>query len=187
MANRLTVISTRTGDDGTTGLADGSRVPKTHARVIAMGDVDELNSSLGLLTAKLHEALSTTPDLQSVIDVISPAQHALFDLGSELAIPGHQQLRLEQLKQLDQAIESLNAELEPLREFILPGGDVLAAHAHMARAICRRAERSVVQVSSSGMLNPQAQQYLNRLADLLFILARTINRIRRHQDILWAR
>ncbi|AWB34579.1 cob(I)yrinic acid a,c-diamide adenosyltransferase [Orrella marina] len=187
MANRLTVISTRTGDDGTTGLADGSRVPKTHARVAAMGDVDELNSSLGLLVAKLHEALSASPGLQSVIDVISPAQHALFDLGSELAIPGHQQLRIEQLKHLDDAIDTLNSQLPPLQEFILPGGDTLAAQAHIARAICRRAERSVVLVSTTDMLNPPAQQYLNRLADLLFILARTINRIRRHQDILWAR
>lgn len=187
MANRLTIITTRTGDDGTTGLADGSRVSKTHARVAAMGDVDELNSCLGLLLAMLGEAASQQVDLQSIIEWLSPVQHALFDLGSELAIPGYQQLLPEQIQHLDNGIAALNADLPPLKEFILPGGDVLAAQAHVVRSICRRAERSVVMVSTTDILNPQAQQYLNRLSDLLFVVARTINRQRHQQDTLWSR
>ena len=187
MTNRLTVITTRTGDDGSTGLADGTRVSKTHARIVAMGDVDELNSALGLLISMLQGAVGEKADLQEVIHAIAPAQHALFDLGSELAIPGYQQLRDEQLQFLDTQIAHLNAALPALQEFILPGGDPIAAQAHVVRSICRRAERSVVHVANTDLLDAHAQQYLNRLADLLFITARTINRKLGHPDTLWQR
>lgn len=187
MSNRLTVITTRTGDDGTTGLADGSRIPKTHARVTAMGDVDELNSAIGLLLSMLDQAQRSNPALVEVIDAIAPSQHALFDLGSELAIPGHQQLKPEQIGFLDDRIEKLNQGLAPLKEFILPGGDPLAAYAHLARSICRRAERSVVSVAVQDILGDAPQQYLNRLSDLLFIVARTINQKQQHPDVLWQR
>lgn len=187
MTNRLTVITTRTGDDGSTGLADGTRVSKTHARIVAMGDVDELNSALGLLISMLQRAVVDNADLQAVVDAISPAQHALFDLGSELAIPGYQQLRDDQIQFLDTQITHLNASLPALKEFILPGGDPIAAQAHVVRSICRRAERSVVHVAKTDILDTHAQQYLNRLADLLFIIARTINRKLGHPDTLWQR
>jgi len=184
MADRLTVITTRTGDNGTTGLADGSRVKKTHLRVHAMGDVDELNSQLGALLAQL-QAQAKQPVIAEVIEAIKPAQHALFDIGSELAIPGYTQLAQSQLAHLDGAIERFNANLEPLREFILPGGALASTQAHVCRSVCRRAERSVVAVAEAEMLGELAQQYLNRLSDLLFVLARTINQALGQTDTYW--
>ena len=168
MAHRLSNIATRTGDDGTTGLGDGSRVPKTHARVQAMGDVDELNSQLGVLLAEpLPDAVRTL-----LVDV----QHQLFNLGGELSIPGFELLKDEALLQLDQALAAHNAALPRLVEFVLPAGTRSAALAHVARAITRRAERAVVALGAAEPLRAAPRQYLNRLSDLLFVLARVLNR-----------
>ena len=183
MANRLSVITTRTGDDGSTGLGDGTRVSKDSDRVRAMGEVDELNSSLGLLIADLQ----AVPSLASLVISISPAQHALFDLGGELAIPGFELMRAEQVAYLDEQIAKLNADLPPLKEFILPGGTRAAASAHLARSICRRAERAVVALHQHEPLGLLPQQYLNRLSDLLFIIARTANKLSGTGDVMWKR
>ena len=183
MANRLSVITTRTGDDGSTGLGDGTRVSKDSERVRAMGEVDELNSSLGLLIADLQ----AVPSLASLVISISPAQHALFDLGGELAIPGFELMRAEQVAYLDEQIAKLNADLPPLKEFILPGGTRAAASAHLARSICRRAERAVVALHQHEPLGLLPQQYLNRLSDVLFIIARTANRLSGTGDVMWKR
>lgn len=179
MGNRLSAITTRTGDDGSTGLGDGTRVAKDSARIQAMGDVDELNSCLGVLLAE------PLPD--AVAQALVPVQHVLFDLGSELAIPGYSQMAAGQLAHLDDRIQQFNAPLGPLREFILPGGTRAAALAHVARSVCRRAERSVVAVAHQAGLGQLPQQYLNRLSDLLFVLARTINRDAGTPDTLWKR
>ena len=179
MGHRLSAITTRTGDDGSTGLGDGTRVGKETGRVQAMGDVDELNSCLGVLLAE--------PLSEPVAQALVPIQHALFDLGSELAIPGYKQMAPDQLAALDELIDTFNAPLGPLREFILPGGTRAAALAHVARSVCRRAERSVVAVSHQSALGTLPQQYLNRLSDLLFILARTINNDSGSPDTLWKR
>ncbi len=168
MGHRLTTITTRTGDDGTTGLGDGTRVPKDHLRVQAMGDVDEINSSLGMI---LSEPLPS-----DVRDALVRIQHELFNLGGELAVPGLTLLQDDALQHLDQALIDYNRQLPPLREFILPGGTRSASCAHMSRSIARRAERSVVHLSRTEALRPSIQQYLNRLSDLLFILARVLNR-----------
>lgn len=184
MADRLTTITTRTGDDGTTGLADGSRVKKTHHRVHAMGEVDELNSQLGSLLAQL-QVNANQPVIAAVIEALKPAQHALFDIGSELAIPGYTQLAQSQLDHLDSAIAQFNASLAPLKEFILPGGAQVSTQAHVCRSVCRRAERAVVAVAEQEPMNDLAQQYLNRLSDLLFVLARTINQALGYTDTYW--
>jgi len=189
MADRLTIITTRTGDDGTTSLADGSRVPKTHPRVIALGDVDELNSQLGLLLAQLSE-VPHHERLRLLAKVLKPVQHALFDIGSELAIPGHSQLKAEQLTHLDTEAEQINAKLPSLKEFILPGGSTLSAQAHVVRSICRRAERAVVAMHQAELTEGEtdkllAQRYLNRLSDLMFILARAINQAVDKPDVFW--
>jgi cob(I)alamin adenosyltransferase len=168
MGNRLTRIATRTGDDGTTGLADGSRVPKSHLRVAAMGDVDELNSQLGVL---LCEPL---PD--DVRTLLQQIQHELFNLGGELSLPGQTLLKAEAVATLDAALERHNATLPPLAEFILPGGTRSAAIAHVARTVARRAERALVALGVADPVNPAPRQYLNRLSDLLFVLARVLNR-----------
>ena len=177
MANRLTRIYTRTGDGGTTGLADGSRVAKDTARIEAMGAVDELNSALGLLLAEpLPEDLKG--DLAGV-------QHDLFDLGGELSVPGHAILGERHVARLEALIENLNAALPPLKEFILPGGSRAASLAHVARTVCRRAERRLVTLSHAEAVAPSLLQYLNRLSDLLFVLARTLNRRAGGSDVLW--
>ena len=168
MGNRLSQIATRTGDDGTTGLSDGSRVPKTHGRIAAMGDVDELNSTLGLL---LCEPL---PD--GVRDLLIVIQHELFNLGGELSWPGGSLLKDSAVLRLDEALEEHNAALPRLKEFILPAGTRSAAIAHVARTIARRAERSVIALAASEPINAAPRQYLNRLSDLLFVLARVLNR-----------
>lgn len=178
MANRLSVIATRTGDDGTTGLGDGSRLPKDAPRIAALGDVDELNSVIGLLLAE-----SLPPDVAA--DLLA-VQHDLFDMGAELCIPGHVALAQEQIARLDARLAHYNAALPPLREFILPGGSRPAALAHMARTVCRRAERAVVALARVDGVNAPVRQYLNRLSDLMFVLARCINQHAGHKDTFWA-
>ncbi|ACB33214.1 ATP--cobalamin adenosyltransferase [Leptothrix cholodnii SP-6] len=168
MAHRLTQISTRTGDDGTTGLGDGQRVPKDHLRVQAMGDVDELNSQLGVLLAEPLPA-----DVRELLVVI---QHELFNLGGELSIPGYTLLKTEAVLRLDEALAHYNAQLPRLQEFILPAGTRSAALAHVARTIARRAERAVVALAAAEAINEAPRHYLNRLSDLLFVLARVLNR-----------
>lgn len=178
MANRLSVIATRTGDDGTTGLGDGSRNPKDAPRIAALGDVDELNSAIGLLlTEPLPPEVSL--DLMAV-------QHDLFDMGAELCIPGHAAVTEAQVARLDARLAHYNATLAPLREFILPGGTRAAAQAHVARTVCRRAERAVVALAKTDAVNQPVRQYLNRLSDLMFVLARCINQHTGQKDTFWA-
>jgi cob(I)alamin adenosyltransferase len=177
MANRLTKIYTRTGDDGTTGLSDGSRVGKDAARVEAMGDIDELNSAIGVLLAEeLPEAIRA-----SMIAV----QHDLLDMGGELSLPGHGILSPGHVARLEQELDALNASLPPLKDFVLPGGSRAAAAAHLARTVCRRAERSLVTLSRTESVSPVQLQYVNRLSDLLFVAARALNRHAGGDDVLW--
>lgn len=168
MANRLSNIATRTGDDGSTGLGDGSRVPKDHLRVQAMGDVDELNSNLGVLLAE--------PLPEDVRELLVTIQHELFNLGGELCMPGYELLKEGAVLRLDQALAHYNAALPRLKEFILPAGTRSAAIAHVCRTVARRAERAVVTLAASETINTAPRQYLNRLSDLLFVLARVLNR-----------
>lgn len=168
MANRLTQIATRTGDDGTTGLGDGTRVPKDHLRVDAMGHVDELNSGLGVILAE------PLPD--DVRELLVVVQHELFNLGGELSIPGYQLLTADAVLRLDQALARYNATLPRLQEFILPAGTRSAALAHVSRTVARRAERAVVALAAHEAVNDAPRHYLNRLSDLLFVLARVLNR-----------
>ena len=168
MANRLTQIATRTGDDGTTGLGDGTRVPKDHLRVHAMGEVDELNSQLGVLLAE-----PLPDDVRELLGVI---QHELFNLGGELSIPGFELLKADAVLRLDQALAEHHAALPRLAEFILPAGTRSAALAHVSRTIARRAERAVVALAAAEAVNEAPRLYLNRLSDLLFVLARVLNR-----------
>jgi len=168
MANRLTQIATRTGDDGTTGLGDGQRVPKDHLRVQAMGDVDELNSQLGVLLAE------PLPD--DVRELLVLIQHELFNLGGELSMPGFELLKPAAVLQLDNALAQHNAALPRLKEFILPAGTRSAAIAHVCRTVARRAERALVALAGEEKVNDAPRQYLNRLSDLLFVLARVLNR-----------
>jgi len=168
MSNRLTQIATRTGDDGTTGLGDGTRVPKDHLRVRAMGDVDELNSSIGVLLAE--------PLPADVRELLSVVQHELFNLGGELSIPGFELLKADAVLRLDEALARYNGTLPRLKEFILPAGSRSAALAHVCRTVARRAERAVVSLAVSDTVNVAPRQYLNRLSDLMFVLARVLNR-----------
>ena len=168
MANRLSQIATRTGDDGTTGLGDGTRVPKSHGRVAAMGDVDELNSHLGVLLAE--------PLPADVRDLLVTIQHELFNLGGELSILGYTLLKDDAVAALDAALAHYNATLPRLAEFILPAGTRSASLAHVARAVARRAERAVVTLAASETINSAPRLFLNRLSDLLFVLARVLNR-----------
>ena len=168
MSNRLTQIATRTGDDGTTGLGDGSRVPKDHLRVDAMGHVDELNSSLGVILAE------PLPD--EVRELLVVIQHELFNLGGELSIPGYELLKADAVVRLDEALAHFNASLPRLAEFILPAGTRSAARAHVSRTVARRAERALVALAAVDRVHDAPRQYLNRLSDLLFVLARVLNR-----------
>ncbi|MVW71389.1 cob(I)yrinic acid a,c-diamide adenosyltransferase [Bordetella sp. 15P40C-2] len=177
MGNRLSVIATRTGDDGTTGLGDGRRLAKDEPRIAAMGDVDELNTVIGLLrTESLPDSVQA--DLKAI-------QHDLFDLGAELCIPGHTALADARIAFLDERLTHYNASLPPLREFILPGGSRQAALAHLARTVARRAERSVVSLGRHDTVNRSVQQYLNRLSDLMFVLARALNQAQDVPDVFW--
>lgn len=177
MGNRLSKIYTRTGDDGTTGLGDGSRTDKDDARIEAIGSVDELNCAIGLL---LSESLPDT-----IHDYMTGVQHRLFDIGGELSIPGHCMLSDEHVSRLENALDGLNADLPPLKDFILPGGVAAAARCHLARAVCRRAERRVFTLGRSSTINPASARYLNRLSDLLFVMARHLNRQASVPDVLW--
>lgn len=183
MATRLSVITTRTGDNGTTGLGDGSRVSKDAPRIIALGEIDELNSVIGVLRTE-----DLTPDIDALLNRI---QHDLFDMGAEICIPGHTALSDAHVLELDKALAHYNAELGKLEEFILPGGTRAAAQAHVARAVCRRAERQIVALSAddtdTAHVNPPVRLYLNRLSDLLFVLARALNRSAGRADVLWER
>jgi len=168
MGHRLSRIYTRTGDAGTTGLADGSRVPKDSARIEALGAMDELNSHLG---AVLVQRLPST-----VRDALTTAQHRLFDLGAELAIPGAARIADGDVLEVEKALDALNERLPPLKEFILPGGGAAACAAHLARAVCRRAERRWLALGREETLNEAGRRYLNRLSDLLFVVARVVAR-----------
>jgi cob(I)alamin adenosyltransferase len=177
MGHRLTQIATRTGDDGTTGLGDGSRTRKDSLRVAAMGDVDELNSTIGLLL--------TEPLPDDIRDALIDIQHDLFDLGGELCIPGFENLAETQVARLDALLLRYNATLPRLQEFILPGGSRSAAIAHIARTVCRRAERAIVSLGGEEAIRPACRQYVNRLSDLLFVLARVLNRHEGGTDVQW--
>ena len=177
MGHRLSRIVTRTGDAGTTGLGDGSRVSKGSARIAAIGTVDELNSNLGVVLA------DELPD--PVRALLTDIQHDLFDLGGELSIPGHTAITPTHIERLEDAVEHYNAALPPLKEFILPGGTRAAALVHVSRTVCRRAERDVVALAASTDVSPSSRIYLNRLSDLLFVLARALNRAGGSADVLW--
>lgn len=177
MGNRLTKIYTRTGDDGTTGLSDGSRIAKDHPRIEAIGAIDEVNSAIGVVLAHGLPA--------SIDSMLTTIQHALFDLGGELSMPDTTCIATEQVTRLEQWLDALNADLPPLKEFILPGGCPAAADCHLARAICRRAERRLQSLSLRETVNPAAAGYLNRLSDLLFVIARELNRMAGKPDVFW--
>ena len=177
MGHRLSKIATRTGDRGETGLGDGTRVAKDSARIQALGDIDELNSSIGVLLAEKMPA--------KLRDALLQVQHGLFDLGGELCIPGHSMITEAHVAHLDELLADNNKGIPPLKEFILPGGTRAAALAHSARTVCRRAERSVVALGRAEPVGERARQYLNRLSDLLFVLGRALNRAGRRGDVLW--
>lgn len=177
MGNRLTQIATRTGDAGTTGLGNNQRVSKNSLRVHAMGDVDELNSHIGLL---LCEELPP-----AVRDLLVEIQHQLFNLGGELSVPGFELLKAEAVQALDEALEHYNAQLPRLQEFILPAGTRAASQAHICRTVARRAERHVVALGQEEAINDAPRQYLNRLSDLMFVLARVLNRMHGGDDVYW--
>ena len=177
MGHRLSKIYTRTGDDGTTGLGDGSRVKKTGRRIEAIGTVDELNSILGLLlTRQLPDEIRI-----SLTDI----QHELFDLGGELSIPGRVAISDVQVNRLETILDRFNADLPPLKEFVLPGGSEASGVCHLARSVCRRAERCVIHLGEAEKINATATKYLNRLSDLLFVLARVLNVHAGRADVLW--
>jgi len=177
MGHRLSRIVTRTGDTGTTGLGDGSRIAKDSPRIEAIGAVDELNSTLGVILAE------TLPG--AVRALVTDIQHDLFDLGGELSIPGHAAITPAHIERLEAAVEQYNAELPMLKEFVLPGGTRASALVHVARTVCRRAERALVALAASEAPSASSRIYLNRLSDLLFVLARELNRAGRVPDVLW--
>jgi cob(I)alamin adenosyltransferase len=177
VGNRLSKIYTKTGDDGTTGLGDGSRTPKDSLRVNAYGTVDELNSAIGMVLAQEIPA--------SVRETLTQVQHDLFDLGGELCIPGMAMIHDTDVVRLESTLDGFNADLPTLKEFILPGGGMAAACCHLARTVCRRAERETVTLARSESVRPEAVRYLNRLSDLLFVLARVLARASGHGEVLW--
>jgi cob(I)alamin adenosyltransferase len=177
MGNRLSKIYTKTGDDGTTGMGDGSRVAKYSARVQAIGDVDELNSVLGILL--------TEPLRPNIHDALSLVQHDLFNLGGELCMPSYVMIKPERVTALENILDELNDSLEPLKEFILPGGSRAAAYCHLARTVCRRAERTMHSLNKQEAITTISLQYINRLSDLLFVLCRTLNKDAGKPDVLW--
>lgn len=179
MGHRLSKIATRTGDSGTTGLTDGSRVPKQHLRVCAMGDVDELNSQIGVLL--------THPLPAAVQEKLASTQHLLFNLGGELSWPGGQLVKDEDVLGFDQALADLNEQLPPLKDFIMPGGSPAAAACHVARTVARRAERSVWALHAQEPVNEPVMKILNRLSDYLFVVARTLGRADGAEESGWVR
>ncbi len=177
MGNRLSKLYTRTGDDGTSGLSGGERVKKNHARMHAMGSVDELNSVIGLLASKLND--------HELIEILIGIQHDLFNIGGEISMPGHSFIKAEKITRLEHLIDHFNEAVEPLKDFILPGGSEPAAVCHIARAITRRSERDVISLHDQDPVNETTRQYLNRLSDLLFAMARIINLRLGQADVLW--
>ena len=177
MGNRLSKIYTKTGDDGTTGLGDGTRVAKDSARVAAYGTVDELNSTVGMVLAQ---------DLPATVrETLMQIQHDLFDLGGELCIPGMAMIHDADVERLEQVLDTFNGDLPALKDFILPGGGMAASCCHVARTVCRRAEREVVTLARHETVRAEAVRYLNRLSDLLFVLARVLARVSGHGEVLW--
>lgn len=177
MGHRLSRIYTRTGDEGTTALSNGARIDKDSPRIEAMGDVDEVNSAIGMVLAyDLRESLR---------NCLTEVQHKLFDLGGELSMPGYETIRAEDVAAIEQDIDSFNADLPKLKEFILPGGGEAAAACHLARTICRRAERRMVTLSRQEDINSQGRIYLNRLSDLLFVVCRILARDEGGAEVLW--
>ena len=179
MGHRLSKITTRTGDAGETGLGDGARVSKASTRIAALGEIDELNSTLGVLLAEELPG--------EVRDALVGVQHDLFDLGGEVSIPGHTIVTAAQVERLERLVETFNRELPPLKEFILPAGTRAAALAHLARTVCRRAERALVALARAEQVADAPRIYLNRLSDLLFVLGRSLNRAAGGADVLWQR
>lgn len=177
MGHRLSKITTRTGDTGDTGLGDGARVPKDSARIATLGDIDELNSAIGLILSE-----ETPSEVRAVLEQV---QHDLFDLGGEVSIPGHSLLTEQQVESLERSVEEWNSALSPLKEFILPGGSRAAAAAHLARTVCRRAERTLVALGRHEPVGEPARRYLNRLSDLLFVAGRSLNRAAGGGDVQW--
>jgi len=177
MGHRLSKIVTRTGDSGTTGLGDGTRTTKDSPRIEAIGAVDELNATIGVLLAE------TLPE--DIADCLIEVQHDLFDLGGELSIPGYSAVRDTHVDRIEQAIGRLNGDLAPLKEFVLPGGSRAASLAHVARTVCRRAERALVHLGASTAVSDPVRRYVNRLSDLLFVLSRVLNRAAGQPDVLW--
>ncbi len=180
MGNRLSKIYTRTGDQGSTGLGDGTRVPKENPRVEAYGTVDEANSAIGVV-------LATDGLAPGIRECLTRIQHDLFDLGGELCIPGHRMMSAAQIERLERELDAFNADLPPLQEFILPGGGPAAAACHLARAVCRRAERRCWSLARTEDVAPDALKYLNRLSDLLFVVARVLARQAQGGDVVWRR
>jgi cob(I)alamin adenosyltransferase len=178
MGNRLTKLYTKTGDDGTTGLGDGSRVRKDSTRIEAIGTIDEVNSWLGLL-------ISDLTDSEPLITPLTEIQHRLFDLGGELAVPGFQLIKTDMVAELETLCDHLNAELPPLKEFILPGGSRAAGLCHMARAVTRRSERILVALSETETVSEAAKQYVNRLSDVLFVMARILAKRHGGSEVYW--
>ncbi|MDP2242962.1 cob(I)yrinic acid a,c-diamide adenosyltransferase [Pseudomonas sp.] len=185
MGYRLSKIYTRTGDTGETGLADGRRVAKDHPRVEAMGEVDTLNSQLGLLLAELAEQQAMRPGLGEIIEVLTPCQHRLFDLGGELAMPEYQALQQPEIERLEVVIDRWNEELGPLQNFILPGGSHLIAQAHVCRSLARSAERRCQHLNAVEPIRGVGLAYVNRLSDLLFVAARLIAKRQGIDEVLW--
>lgn len=185
MGNRLTKIYTRTGDKGETGLADGRRVGKDHPRIEAIGELDTLNSQLGLLLAELETVAAQCAGLQEVIEVLGPCQHRLFDLGGELAMPEYQALQKQEVERLEEVIDRWNEEVGPLKNFILPGGSKLIAQAHVCRSFARSAERRCQHLNAVEPLRAVGLAYVNRLSDLLFVAARLIAKRQGIAEVLW--
>lgn len=177
MGNRLSSIYTKTGDDGSTGLANGDRVDKSNIRIEVMGNIDELNCLIGVI-----EASDIPNDISGYLLNI---QHRLFDIGGEIATPGNATNAPENTERLEELIDAYNEDLPALKEFVLPGGSLSASLCHMARSVCRRCERSFVELSHSEYVNPESLRYINRLSDLLFVLARTLNQGKKGKEILW--
>jgi cob(I)alamin adenosyltransferase len=177
MGHRLSKIYTRTGDAGTTGLGDGSRVDKDHLRIEAFGTVDELNSHIGVILAyPLPDGIATC---------LANIQHDLFDLGGELCVPGYQTITAEYVTRLETTLDRFNADLPALKEFILPAGGLATSQCHVARTVCRRAERRIYSLNKIEAVNPESLAYINRLSDLLFVLARVCARFENGQEVLW--
>ena len=177
MANRLSKIYTRTGDQGKTGLADGSRVDKFHFRIESLGNIDELNSIIGIVLTE------NMPDDKKAI--LERVQHDLFDIGGELSIPNHIVITDKKINFLESSLDEMNNELQPLKEFILPGGSKISSYCHLARTVCRRVERDLFKLAQTDKVNEASLKYINRLSDMLFVLARFLNKINHLNDIFW--